>query len=38
MADRQDPNSFASALTGVYATDPDYGAKLVGLMLSLLHI
>ncbi len=32
MADRQDPNSFASALTGVYATDPDYGAKLVGLM------
>jgi flagellum-specific peptidoglycan hydrolase FlgJ len=32
MADRQNPNSFASALTGVYATDPDYGAKLVGLM------
>jgi flagellum-specific peptidoglycan hydrolase FlgJ len=32
MAERQNPNSFASALTGVYATDPDYGAKLVGLM------
>src|ERR1022692_341430 len=32
MADHQNPNSFASALTGVYATDPDYGAKLVGLM------
>jgi len=32
MADRQDPNAFAAALTGVYATDPDYGAKLIGLM------
>ncbi len=32
MADRQDPNEFAVALTGVYATDPDYGAKLIGLM------
>src|ERR1022692_1948533 len=32
MADRQNPNSFASALTGVYATDPDYGTKHVGLM------
>ena len=32
MADRHDPNAFASALTGVYATDPDYGAKLIGLM------
>jgi flagellum-specific peptidoglycan hydrolase FlgJ len=32
MAERQNPNSFAAALTGVYATDPDYGAKLVGLM------
>ena len=32
MAERQDPNAFANALTGVYATDPDYGPKLVGLM------
>jgi flagellum-specific peptidoglycan hydrolase FlgJ len=32
MADRQDPNAFAAALTGVYATDPDYGAKLIRLM------
>jgi flagellum-specific peptidoglycan hydrolase FlgJ len=32
MADRHDPNAFAAALTGVYATDPDYGAKLIGLM------
>ena len=32
MADRKDPNAFAAALTGVYATDPDYGAKLIGLM------
>jgi flagellum-specific peptidoglycan hydrolase FlgJ len=32
MADRQDPNAFAAALTGVYATDPTYGAKLIGLM------
>jgi hypothetical protein len=32
MADRQDPNAFASALTGVYATDPGYGAKLISLM------
>jgi hypothetical protein len=32
MADRQDPNAFATALTGVYATDPDYGAKLIDLM------
>jgi flagellum-specific peptidoglycan hydrolase FlgJ len=32
MADRRDPNAFAAALTGVYATDPQYGAKLVGLM------
>jgi flagellum-specific peptidoglycan hydrolase FlgJ len=27
-----DPNAFASSLTGVYATDPSYGAKLIGLM------
>jgi len=32
MANRQDPDAFAAALTGVYATDPDYGAKLTGLM------
>jgi flagellum-specific peptidoglycan hydrolase FlgJ len=32
MAERRDPNAFAAALTGVYATDPQYGAKLVGLM------
>ena len=32
MANRQAPNSFAQALTGVYATDPNYGNTLVGLM------
>ena len=32
MADRHNPNAFATALTGVYATDPQYGAKLVSLM------
>jgi flagellum-specific peptidoglycan hydrolase FlgJ len=32
MAYRQDPNAFAATLTGVYATDPDYGAKLISLM------
>src|SRR5262249_10057654 len=32
MADRRDPNAFAAALTGIYATDPQYGAKLIGLM------
>jgi flagellum-specific peptidoglycan hydrolase FlgJ len=32
MAVRHDPSAFAAALTGVYATDPDYGAKLIGLM------
>ena len=32
MAERQNPNAFAAALTGVYATDPNYGTKLVGLM------
>ena len=32
MADRHDPNKFATSLTGVYATDPDYGSKLIGLM------
>ena len=32
MSMRHDPNAFAAALTGVYATDPGYGAKLVQLM------
>ncbi|MBO0809661.1 MAG: glycoside hydrolase family 73 protein, partial [Actinobacteria bacterium] len=32
MADRHDPNAFAAALTGVYATDPGYGASLIRLM------
>ncbi|HYZ56110.1 MAG TPA: glycoside hydrolase family 73 protein [Streptosporangiaceae bacterium] len=32
MADRQSPNAFATALTGVYATDPGYGANLIALM------
>ena len=32
LAHGQDPNAFAAALTGVYATDPDYGAKLISLM------
>jgi flagellum-specific peptidoglycan hydrolase FlgJ len=32
MAVRRAPNAFASALTGVYATDPQYGAKLISLM------
>jgi hypothetical protein len=32
MAARHSPDAFANALTGVYATDPGYGAKLIGLM------
>ena len=32
MADRQHPDRFAAALTGVYATDPNYGANLISLM------
>jgi len=32
MAERQAPDRFAQALTGVYATNPDYGNNLVGLM------
>jgi hypothetical protein len=30
-----DPNAFADSLTGVYATDPKYGAKLRSVMASL---
>ena len=33
MAHRQNPNEFAKALTGVYATDPNYGSNLITLML-----
>ncbi len=32
MASRGDPNAFANALTGIYATDPGYGQTLIGLM------
>ncbi len=32
MADRAVPDAFAHDLTGVYATDPEYGANLVALM------
>ena len=32
MANKHQPNAFAAALTGIYATDPSYGVKLVGLM------
>ena len=32
MANKRQPNAFAAALTGIYATDPSYGVKLVGLM------
>jgi flagellum-specific peptidoglycan hydrolase FlgJ len=32
MADRNNPDAFANALTGVYATNPEYGADLVNLM------
>jgi flagellum-specific peptidoglycan hydrolase FlgJ len=32
MAERLDPNRFAASLTGVYATDPAYGDKLIGIM------
>ena len=32
MADRAHPDAFAHDLTGVYATDPDYGANLIALM------
>jgi flagellum-specific peptidoglycan hydrolase FlgJ len=32
MADRHLPDAFATDLTGVYATDPDYGSNLIALM------
>jgi flagellum-specific peptidoglycan hydrolase FlgJ len=32
MADRTDPDAFANALTGVYATNPSYGSDLIQLM------
>jgi hypothetical protein len=32
MAVREVPDAFAATLTGVYATDPEYGAKLISLM------
>jgi flagellum-specific peptidoglycan hydrolase FlgJ len=32
MADRSVPDAFANDLTGVYATDPDYGGNLIALM------
>ena len=32
MADRRNPDAFAQSLTGIYATDPSYGTKLVSLM------
>jgi hypothetical protein len=32
MADRDFPDAFANDLTGIYATDPDYGTNLIALM------
>jgi flagellum-specific peptidoglycan hydrolase FlgJ len=32
MSDRAFPDAFANDLTGIYATDPDYGANLISLM------
>ena len=32
MADRGSPDAFANDLTGVYATDPNYGASLIAIM------
>ena len=32
LAHPNDPIAFARALTGVYATDPQYGDKLIAIM------
>ena len=32
MADRHLPDAFATDLTGVYATDPQYGSNLIAIM------
>ncbi len=32
MADRRSPDAFANDLSGVYATDPNYGANLITIM------
>lgn len=32
LSELPNPDKFAMALTGVYATDPHYGLKLIGLM------
>jgi flagellum-specific peptidoglycan hydrolase FlgJ len=32
MAERRSPDAFANALTGVYATDPNYGTNLITIM------
>ncbi|MGD0699879.1 MAG: glycoside hydrolase family 73 protein [Trebonia sp.] len=32
MADRGVPDAFANDLTGVYATDPDYGSTIIAIM------
>jgi flagellum-specific peptidoglycan hydrolase FlgJ len=32
MADRRSPDAFANHLTGIYATDPRYGASLIAIM------
>ena len=32
MADRRSPDAFANDLTGVYATDPNYGSYLIAIM------
>jgi hypothetical protein len=37
MESRHLPDAFATALTGVYATDPGYGSNLIALML-LYHL
>ena len=34
LAHADDPVAFAHALTGIYATDPEYGRKLVAIMKS----